>query len=281
MSLSKACAIAANNTSTITGQEINYIRLANIAAERVKYYLGLPVLLITNETVIHDKDIINFTGIIHYENTPTSSNRAMLAGNEIIKYSWKNDLRIAAYDTLKDYAHRILMIDADYMVGSDQLKAWTEADTPFNIFDNVVDISGRNVYAEKQFPSKDIVQRWATGMCWSYCEQAEAVFETAKMVRDNYAFYALMLGMPSTPYRNDVAFSVACHLQNIPTSSLPILFNLPADSFLYDKASGNDDWIIATDNYMNFWSSDVHILNKLYAIDETKMQELTLNNVAA
>jgi hypothetical protein len=277
----KVCVIAASNSVTKDGQALNYIELANIAAERVKYYLGLPVLLLTNDLTVPHKHMSNFTGLVAADPLMKTSQRKMLAGKETIQYDWKNDLRVDAYDTLKDYADRILMIDADYMIATDQLKSWVYSDQPFHIFNHVVDTSGRDVYERKHFPSHDIVQRWATAMCWNYSKEAEAVFETAKMVRDNYEFYALMLGMPTAPFRNDLVFSVACHLLNIPESESPALFNLPADSYLCNRGD-NDAWLIYNQTqYINVWSGDLHVLNKSYAIDPQLMQELTLHNVPA
>lgn len=277
MSLSKACVIAATNSQTEDGKTIDYIELACIAAERVRYYLGIPVFLLTQDILVETPN--SFDGMmtaIH----PASSLRAMIAGDDTVRYRWHNDARIDAYEATKNLADKILMIDADYMVSSDMLKPWLESDSPFHIFDHARDVTGRESYSSL-LPSQDITMRWATAICWQYCDEARAIFDTAKMVRDNYEFYALMLGMPKSPFRNDVAFSVACHLHNVLLTGMPGLANLPPDSELFIKSNEYSTWMIQNGNKVNLWSGDLHVLNKSYATDPSRMDELRMRNVEA
>lgn len=287
MSWNKICVIAATNSTTADGQAIDYVQQASIAAERVKHYLDVPVFLLTRDRAIKSDVMKSFNG--HMTIIPSkSSKRNMIAGQETIQYEWHNDLRISSYHIIKHhhpYAEKVLMIDADYMVASDMLKPWLESDSDFHIFDKVSDVTGRDSYSNL-FPSNDITQRWATAICWKPGDIAYAIFKTAAMVRHNYAFYALMLGMPQTPFRNDVAFSIACHLHNVPGSNLPTrLYNLPPDSDLFLKSqdldSGREVWTIQNGNRINFWTTDLHVLNKSYAIDPELMDELRLRDVSA
>lgn len=274
MYLNKLCLIAATNSKTKNNETLDYIDLAVIAAKRVKRYLDIPVFLLTSDTNVRENEVFDKILIISKSIT---SNRKMLAGSDHIEYDWHNDLRINAYELTKTYADKILMIDADYMVASDQLNAWLDCDSNFQIFDKVIDVTGRSLY-KNYFPSNDILQRWATVMCWQPSDEASIIFKTAQMVRDNYEFYSLMLGMPAKPYRNDLAFSVACHLHNVPQSSLS-LFNLPPDSFLFVKQSYPDAWMIQHQHHVNFWSGDLHVMNKSYAIDFSLRNELNIQDV--
>lgn len=273
----KACVIAANNSITATGEILDYIQLASIAADRVKYYLGLPTYLITSD-INTAKKYSNFAGII--EHTPVKVNkRNMIAGNDTIQYEWFNDARIDAFNLTKDIADKILMIDADYMIASDRLQIWLNNDYPFTIFNIASDITHAGIYSSKYFPSNDISQCWATAMCWNNNAEGEIIFETARMVRDNYEFYAVMLGMPKIPFRNDVAFSIACHLHNIPFFDSQKLWNLPpAGYILY---SDKHHWLATFGNECVVWKNDIHILNKEYAIKSNLMNQLRLVNVAA
>lgn len=279
MSSNRICVIAANNTYTEEGKFIDYIQLANIAAERAKYYLDLPTFIIT-EDKSYAKKFKSFAGII--EHNPTKINRrAVLAGNDHITYKWYNDSRIDAFDLTKDIADKILMIDADYMIASDQLSVWLKTDYPFLIFNSAYDITGLGVYKNNYFPSNDIVQRWATAICWTNTEEAQAVFSAAKMVRENYDFYSTMLEFPKSPFRNDLAFSVACHLLNISLNNTIKLFNLiPSCTVEYsDKIK---EWLIYYDlDKCMRWNYDLHILNKNYAMDYELMNNLRLQNVEA
>jgi hypothetical protein len=272
----KICVIAANNSLTSNGDVIDYIKLASIASDRVKYYLGIPTYLITNN-IEEGKKYSNFFDII--ENVPVKvTKRYMLAGNDTIQYEWLNDSRINAYYLTKNLAKKILMIDADYMIASDQLEVWLNNDYPFMIFDHATDVMGTNVYATRKFPNSEILQRWATAICWNNSEEAEIIFKTAKMVRDNYEFYAVMLGFPKSPFRNDLAFSVACHLHNVPCYNYQNLWNLPANSYIHQKENKNY-WLISSNEKCLIWNHDIHILNKQYAINEKLMNQLRLVNV--
>lgn len=275
----KICVIAANNSLTEDNQLIDYIKLASIAAERVKYYLGLDTCLITNDETTASQ-YYNFCKIIEY-NPHKITKRALAVSDKLIKYNWYNDCRIAAFDLTKDIADRVLMIDADYIVASDQLLSWTTADYPFLIFDNAVDVAGKGTYdAFKTCPSKDIIQRWATAICFDHSEESKIIFETAKMVRDNYEFYSLMFGFPTSPFRNDLAFSVACHLHNVPKNPTVKLFNVPPSSHIRYLSKPNT-WLIISGIRASFCSHDIHVLNKNYAIDNFLMNQLRLSNVQA
>jgi hypothetical protein len=274
----KICIISANNSLTSTGETLDYMQLASIAANRVRYYLGLSTYLITSDIEI-SKKYSNFAGVIEYIPQKISK-RSVIAGKEIIQYEWFNDSRIDVFHLTKNIASKVLMIDADYMIASDQLGVWLNNDYPFTMFNVANDIINSNIYAAKYFPSNDIPQRWATAICWDNSAEAEIIFKTAKMVRDNYEFYAAMLGMPKTPFRNDVAFSVACHLHNIPYSNYQQLWNLPPAGKIYNNRNKNS-WVACFNNECLLWDNDIHILNKEYAINLELMNELRLTNVPA
>ena len=273
MSSNNICVIAATNSTTKNGEVLDYVQLASIAAERVKHFLGLDTYLITSDSS-NLKSYSIFKDVI--VTAPTRvSHRSVVAGEDRIQYSWFNDTRIDAFKLTKGLANKVLMIDADYMVASDLLKDWVETDYPFTMFDQAFDISRRGEF-KKYFPSNDIAQRWATAMCWNDSEEAETVFETARMVRDNYEFYATMFFMLTGLYRNDLAFSIACHLHNISVNDNINLWNLPVTAQI---RSTNDRWIVDLEKTVISWWFDVHVLNKRYAIDSHLMNQLRLKNV--
>ncbi len=279
MSLNKVCIIAANNSITEDNKVIDYIQLASIAAERVKYFLDLPTVIITDSSEEAAKYSI-FYGVI--EHTPKKvSKRNMIAGSNTIQYKWYNDCRVDAYDLTKGLADKVLMIDADYMVASDQLKNWLNNDYSFLIFDDVKDVTNSKIYeSSKYFPSNDITQRWATAICFDHSEQSNVIFNTAKMIRENYNFYAIMFGLSPAVYRNDLAFSIACHLHNIPCNSYEPLYNIPPGSEIRYLNHLNS-WIVMNGQKAILWEHDMHVLNKNYAIDIHLMNQLRLKNVAA
>jgi hypothetical protein len=273
----KICIISATNSITDDNKTIDYIQLASVAADRARYYLDVPTVLITSDTTI-DKKKTNFAEVIFTEPTKVTK-RNVIAGESIIQYQWLNDFRIDAYELTKGMAKRFIMIDADYMIASDQLLSWLRNDYHFLILDDVYDITGSGMYREKILPSNDIPQRWATVISWNQSEESKIIFDTSRMVRDNYDFYSLIFGFPKTPFRNDLAFSVACHLHNIPKTQTK-LFNLAPSGFLY-QTKDKSGWIVDFNDKLIRWNTDVHILNKQYAIDPSMLDLLRLDNVKA
>lgn len=272
----KICVIAADNSVTSDNRIIDYIKLASIAAERVRYFLNLPTCLITTDFDEASK-YNNFKEILIHPKIE-SNKRFMIAGKSHIEYNWLNDTRVNVYNFTKGLAKKILMIDADYMMASDQFVSWLNNDYPFLILNNAYDISNSKIYNQTYLPSNDIIQRWATVMCWEQSEESKVIFDTAKMVRDNYEFYALMFNFPKFPFRNDLAFSVACHLHHVPCTTNK-LFNLSPAGNIYQ--SNDNKWIIDLNNKVFRWDNDIHVLNKEYAIDNTLMNVLRLQNVKA
>jgi hypothetical protein len=278
MSLSKICVIAANNSITVDGKEIDYIALASIAAERVKYYLGLDTFILTNDIFAAEKYPI-FSKILFAEPTKISQ-RHVRAGNDLIQYEWKNDLRIDVFQYTYGWADRVLLLDADYMIVSNQLEEWLKIDSHFCIFNKSYNLNSAGMELDDYLPSNDIIQRWATAICYDHSMESKVIFDTAKMVRDNYPFYALMCGMPQHVYRNDLAFSIACHLHNVPTYDNMGLWNLPVNGHV-TRLDNSNHWALTIDNETVLWNYDLHIMNKNYAIDTNLMNQLRLNNATA
>jgi hypothetical protein len=274
----KICVIAANNSLTENNETLDYIQLASICAERVIYYLGLPTVLITSDVDTAKKYKI-FSQVI-FQQPKKVTKRHIRSENNQINYKWFNDSRIDAFELTKGLADKILMIDADYIIASDQLLSWLNNDYSFQIFNRAYDLTGKGVFDNRYLGSRDLIQRWATAICWDQSDEARLVFEVAKMVRDNYDFYSLMLDTPAAPFRNDVAFSVACHLLNVPTNDNYKLYNLlPSHTIKY--VDSIKEWLVFFDDKCIRWYHDIHVLNKNYAIDPNLMKQLRLKNVTA
>lgn len=270
----KVCVISANNSLTQDGEVIDYIQLASIAAERVKHFLDLDTYLITSDP--NPKHLDKFAGVIS-STVIGSSKRQVITDRNNITYDWYNDGRIEAFELTRGLAKKILMIDADYMVASDQLKVWLDTDYHFHMFNHAEDIT-RTGYKSQYWASQDITRRWATAMAWNHSAEAEVIFDTARMVRDNYEFYATMFEVSKTLFRNDLAFSVACHLHDIPAFEQPALWNLLPAGFIYQLKK---NWVISINGTCLTWLYDVHVMNKQYAVNQSLMDNLRLTNVGA
>lgn len=263
----KGCLIAAINSTTSDGKLLDYCSLAKVSAKFVKKYLNLPTTFITSQPENFDA-----TDDLIVVKTPDASTRTMIYNDDNISYKWFNDVRISAF-TVSPY-DRTLMIDADYIVKTDYLNTWIESDLPFHIFDNAYDITGRGIYNQKYLTNKSIKQTWATAIVWD--KNAKHIFEAAKMVRDNYEYYSILTGMPYRPFRNDVAFSIACHLINYKINEFECtLNNLPPDSKLLNVSDKSFKVISKTISpLVTMWHNDIHVINKDIAIDKEIIDKL-------
>jgi len=274
--MNNGCVIVANNTVMKDGRLLDYVAMAEVAALGVRKYLKMPVTLLTTDPNARG----NFDSIVVIPARQTSR-RAMVSGTDTIVYDWDNDHRIDAFD-YSPYG-KTLMIDADYIVMSGLLGTWITMLDPSNsfiTFASAIDVTSRGLYQNRFLPDQSISQVWATAMSWT--KEAKPIFEAAKMVRDNYEMYAMLTGMPSAPFRNDVAFSIALHLLEFKTSHMKYFFrltNLPPDSSIVSNiikdgmlpslvlSYPNDNQTMAQSRTLKLWSSDIHVLNKNYAYD--------------
>ena len=245
-----ACIIASNSTAS-DGSVFDYIGLAQRSASLIRKHLKIPVAILTTS-------LNGIEGFDHVVRLPESksSNRIINHNNSIITFPWDNDHRIDILDFSP--FDRTLLLDADYLVLSDQLLPVLECDLPFMITDDVIDITGRNSFNNmKLMPDKTFMQRWATVM--TFDNRARVVFDAARMVRKNYAYYATMFNFSSSLFRNDFVFSIATHLVGI--GRFPSkLFQLPINASV-ESCNGNG-LRIKYDNYIMRWNHDVHVLNK-------------------
>jgi len=259
-----ACIIASN---THTGDKIlDYVGLAAKNARLIRKHLKVPVALLTTERDHGAAILREFDEIVCIQDRPAHK-RSMLQGNDHITYAWKNDQRIESFN--ESPWSRTLLLDADYIVQSDQLRLLLDSDQSFQMIDAVYDITGRNSFRNMHFmPDHSIRQCWATVMCFD--RSAGPVFEAARMVRDNYDYYAAMFDFSKRPYRNDYAFSIAAHLSG--KTKLPwSMAQLPPDCGVEADDRGLK---ISYANNLLRWQGDLHILNKSIALDPSLLGAL-------
>ena len=260
---SKGVVIYAKNGMTNEGKYLRYIEAAAQTARGVRAYLNVPVTLLTTDTV----DGREFDSVV-YVPQRDKSHRVMVSSKETITYAWDNDHRIDAID-YSPY-ERTLLIDADYFVFSDRLKSWLDADNedyPFIIMQQAWDITDRDIYKNTHYlADQSIPQVWATAMCWGGAG-AKPYFEAARMVRDNYEMYAALTGTPATPFRNDVAFSIAAHMLGY-TGRIPPMQTLPPDSSIIGYSKETKRLALEYPNKNGGWGllswqgRDLHVINK-------------------
>jgi hypothetical protein len=191
-----ALIFARNNEHT------DYVAMARWSAQNIERHLGIPTHIVTDNSRTD-------SGSRHFTNTGT--------------VTWHNTNRMDAY-TLSPW-DRTLVLDADYVVASDQLRSVLDCDADFLAHRWAYDVTGCNDFKGLNwFGSVNMPMWWATVMVFNKCKTAELIFKTMAMIRDNWTHYRNIYKIPKTTYRNDYALSIAMLIVNghmLDFSSIP------------------------------------------------------------
>lgn len=176
-----ALIFAINNDAT------DYLAMARWNAKNIERHLGIPTHIVTDRT---QKD----AGSRHFA--------------DLGHVTWHNRSRPDAYE-LSPWT-RTLMLDADYVVASNQLKILLEIDQDFLCHQRAFDITGCNDFQGLNFfGSHAMPMRWATVIMFRRSGYAAEIFQCMRMVRDNWHHYRNIYKIRSPTYRNDHAVTIA------------------------------------------------------------------------
>jgi hypothetical protein len=187
-------------------EKIDYISMAAWSAKNIRRHLNIPVCLVTDtdtDTAVFDQVI--YTKIANSNNTRYFS--------DVGTVTWHNLNRMDAYN-LTPY-DQTLVLDADYVVTSNQLQAVLDSQEDFMCHRTAYDVTGLqsfddlNVFGQYQFP-----MWWATVMMFRTSERARMIFESMSMIRDNWTHYRNLYANSRSTYRNDHALSIALNIEN-------------------------------------------------------------------
>jgi len=228
-------------------EHIDYVAMAQWSAQNIERHLGIPTTIITD----HNVQGINTR---HFGDVGT--------------VTWHNLNRMDAY-SLSPY-DQTLVLDADYVVASDQLQTVLNSQEDFMCHRTAFDVTGLqtftdlNTFGQYRFP-----MWWATVMMFRTSERARLVFESMSMIRDNWTHYRNLYANPRSTYRNDHALSIALNIENghtLETTDIPWglaslipdhqLTQLEADRYRVD--------FVAADNKPRWieLSTDFHAMGK-------------------
>ena len=172
-------------------ESIDYEAMARWSANNIERHLGIPTTIITG--------------------TPEGNNRRHFT--DVGTVTWHNLNRMDAY-TLSPY-DQTLVLDADYVVASDQLKAILDSQEDFLCHRWAYDVTGENDFSGlNYFGQHRMPQWWATVMMFRRSKQAELIFGMMQMIRDNWRHYRDLYGNTVETYRNDHALSIALNTVN-------------------------------------------------------------------
>jgi hypothetical protein len=199
-------------------ESIDYVSMAAWSAKNIQRHLGIPVCLVTDSPPDNSNafEKVIFAGIeSDLHNTRYFS--------DVGTVTWHNLNRMDAY-TLTPW-DQTLVLDADYVVASNQLQVILDSQEDFMCHRTAYDVTGLqtfndlNVFGKYQFP-----MWWATVMMFRTSERARLIFKSMTMIRDNWTHYRNLYANPRSTYRNDHALSIALNIENghtLQTTDIP------------------------------------------------------------
>jgi hypothetical protein len=182
---------------------LDYVAMARWSAVRIDRLLQLPTTLITDQNI----DAKIFDQVIKVD--PSRADRTRWFDDLGDSIPWYNLDRCDAFD-LSPY-DRTLLLDADYVIASDALKTVMDHDR-FWCFRHAISAGGPHSW--DTFGRHGHPQYWATVMAFDKNIQSGFIFDSMRMIRDNWQHYRDLFHIDSSLYRNDYALSMALPLVN-------------------------------------------------------------------
>lgn len=173
-------------------EHIDYVAMAHWSARNIERHLGIPTHIITDDTVAGNNSR-------HFSDVGT--------------VTWHNLNRMDVYE-LSPW-EETLVLDADYVVATDQLNVLFESSADFLAHRWAYDITGLSDFAGLNwFGQHRMPQWWATVMFFRRSEHTQLIFEMMSMIRNNWNHYRQLYRNNSPSYRNDHALSIALNTVN-------------------------------------------------------------------
>lgn len=207
-------------------EQTDYLAMAEWSARNIRRHLGIPVAIVT-DCVDHERNRA-FDRVI---NVAPQTGGTRWFEDYAATVSWHNAGRVDAYGLTP--WDRTLVLDADYVVASNDLRLVLEYDTDFMCHRTAVNVAtgeplaGLNVFGHHNMP-----MWWATVMMFRRSNAAQYIFDCMQMVRDNWEHYRALYGIDKSTYRNDFALSIALgivsgHTGTVAEIPWPLLSAMP------------------------------------------------------
>jgi hypothetical protein len=197
---------ALNNT------DVDYTKLAVLAANRAKKFLKVPVSVVTDHPELlklNDRDN-DIDSIITIEDNESYAKRFYDGTNNFVNLQWKNTKRYSSFE-LSPY-DETLVLDVDYFLNSDILSYCWNTPHDFLIYKSGFDLSQTeqiNYVSEYSIPFY-----WATVFYFKKTTLVKHFFSIVQHIKENWNYYRLLYSLPDRKFRNDFAFSIAIHMMN-------------------------------------------------------------------
>lgn len=246
-------------------EQTDYVKMAAWSARRIRHHLGIPVALVTDS---HTLQNLNDFEVVITHAPGTGGSRYFEDYDSTV--TWYNHARVDAFElTPWDYT---LLLDADYVVDSDQLRCLFNTDRQFLCHRSAIDMStGTVVDGLDTFGRYQLPMYWATVVLFRKSNISQYIFDCMRMIRNNWDHYRDLYAIDQRNYRNDYALSIALgivngHTQTVDEIPWPLQNVMPhvrverlAQSWTLEYQD-----TCASPKIMCFSQSDFHAMGKSY-----------------
>lgn len=259
--------------------DIDYGSQAVLAARLVIKHLKIPVTLITDIETFDKVGTSVFEKVIVY--SENSENTRVLDGKVI---AFKNSTRSSAFE-LSPY-DRTLVIDSDFLVFSNRLLAYLESNNDFMICPGMNDLHPNRTGHHVLLHPASIPMVWATNIIFNKTPEVKTLFNLVDHIRENWEYYGALYKFDTRRFRNDYAFSIACHTlggygvdkfyTNLPE---PILIT-DKDQILKISKEGSITAILGEQDsvVIKTQGQDIHMINKTDLLNHLSQLEELAND---
>ena len=198
-------------------EHIDYVSLAAWSAKNIHRHLHIPVCIVTDIDLLPTNH--TFDQVVHLQPQPGSTRQfADIDGNVI----WYNADRVDAYNISP--WQQTLVLDADYVVASNQLSTLFSANQDFLAHSCAYDITNLRDFDDlNYFGQHRMPMSWATVMLFRRSSTADLIFKSMRMVRDHWPHYVNLYANTRSAYRNDHALTIAQSLVNGHVLTYPVI----------------------------------------------------------
>lgn len=246
-------------------EHTDYVALAAWNAQNIRRHLNIPVAIITDCT-----DHVRLRDFDRVIESQAEAGGSRWFEDYQGRVTWYNAGRTEAAD-LSPW-DQTLVLDADYVVASDNLKFVLDSPKDFLCFRKSYDVTRPTDRFLETFGRSNFPMWWATVMMFRRSAQTTFIFDSMKMIKANWQHYVDLYGISSNIYRNDYALSIALgivhgHSLKIDSIPWPMAATLPEHTV---EAMGPDGYYIRyrdsenRDRYISIDGLDFHAMGKMH-----------------
>lgn len=257
------------------GNDIKYVDIAAWNARRIHDHLGLPTTLITDQQVHHSV----FDHIINIENIPTDVQRHFPDINHRVR--WNNLHRCDSLD-LSPY-DRTLLLDTDYVVCGDDLKKVMDHGADLMCFRYAYDVAtGEDLHGLNHYGTHRMPMWWATVVVFSSNRYVRGIFDSWRMIRDNWQHYLDLYHIKDQLYRNDTALSIALGIvsgHSLQVDSIPwkLATVLPNTNFVMDDHRSSEFAIFYLDSKGKPKKQSMPLHRDVHVMAKSQLEKIVAN----